>query len=119
MLHPDFAMNEETAKAQTDLVAEAYSTLASSRMTLQHLAEGQTDVVWTADGKSVALSAVLTEKYQTALAWLDSIETELNDAATKLDKAIENTVLLDEDQKASHQKLLYRAKGYPGKTIAV
>ena len=116
---PDFGMDEETAKSQIDLIAEAYDTLVKSNATLEHLAEGQTEVLWTADGKSVDLAAALTSKYNAALKWLESIQWDLNEAFVNLDKAIQETNQLDADQKAAYKTLLYKAVGTAVKSIAV
>lgn len=117
---PDFGINEDTAKSQIDLIKEARATLDDSRATLVHLAEGQTESMWTSDGKSVDLIAALSAKYEAALKWLDSIQAELDLASVNLDKAIQETTKLDDDQKASYQNLLYKTVGTGGgKPIAV
>ncbi|WP_307377176.1 hypothetical protein [Microbacterium sp. W4I20] len=112
-------MDEDTAQTQIDLVQEAYDTLVKSRATLEHLAEGQTTSLWTADGKSVDLATELSTRYQSAIKWLDSIQLELNTAFVNLDKAIQETNQLDADQKASYQNLLHKAVGRSNKSIAV
>lgn len=116
---PDFGIDEDTAKSQISLIEEARTTLDNSRATLVHLAEGQTPTLWTADGKSVDLISALTSRYQSALKWLDSIRADLENASVNLDKAIQETTQLDEDQKAAYQTLLYKAVGTPNKPIAV
>lgn len=116
---PDFGMDAETADTQIDLIRDARETLALSRETLEHLAEGQTPVVWTADGKSVDLAGALAAKYQAAMAWRDSIEHALDAAETNLLKAIDATNQLDADQKAAYRNLLYRTVGTVDKPIAV
>lgn len=116
---PDFGMDEETAKSQIDLIEDAHNALANSRATLEHLAEGQTETLWTADGKSIDLMTALTTRYNAAIKWLDSIQSDLNDAFVNLDKAIQETNQLDDDQKAAYQTLLYKAVGTVSKPIAV
>ena len=119
MMVPDFGMDEETAQTQIDLIKEAWDTLVQSRSTLEHLAEGQTTSLWTADGKSVDLVTALSERYQSALKWLDSIQLDLNAAFVNLDKAIQETNQLDADQKVAYQNLLHKAVGSSNKPIAV
>lgn len=119
MMVPDFGMNEDTAQTQIDLIKEAWDTLVQSRSTLEHLAEGQTPALWTADGKSVDLVEVLNARYTAAIKWLDSIQLDLNTAFVNLDKAIQETNQLDADQKVAYQNLLYKAVGSTNKPIAV
>lgn len=117
---PDFGINEDTANSQIELINQARITLANSRETLEHLAENQTEKMWTADGKSVNLMAALTAKYNSAVKWLDAIQLELDQAAVNLEKAILETTKLDDDQKASYQNLLYKTMGTGrGKPMAV
>lgn len=119
MMIPDFGMNEDTAQTQIDLIKEAWDTLVQSRATLEHLAEGQTSTLWTADGKSVELVEVLNARYAAAIKWLDAIQLDLNTAFVNLDKAIQETNQLDADQKVAYQNLLYKAVGSTNKPIAV
>lgn len=116
-----FMMDKETADNQAELVLEAMETLATSAAALENLKEGQTAALWTADGKSVDLAAVLTARYASAVKWLAAIDLQLREAAVNLSKAIDETDQLDADQKANYQTLLYNAigTGSTNKPIAV
>lgn len=106
-----FKMDKETAALQVSLLVEAYETLADSRINLEELREGQTTSLWTSDGRSVALAKALTERYNSALAWLDAIQVKLNDAFDNLNQAIDETDKLDESQKDRYRAMLNAALG--------
>lgn len=116
-----FKMDPQTAEAQAKLVEKAIATLEESRELLQKLGESQNATLWTDDGKSIALAAALRSKYDAAIKWYEAIRLDLDEAATNLLKAIEETTELDETSKQNFRTLLYRAEGPSGlsKTIAV
>ena len=106
-----FKMDKETAAHQVSLLVKAYETLADSRLNLEDLKAGQTTSLWTSDGRSVALATALTERYKSALAWLDAIQVKLNDAFENLNRAIDETDQLDESQKDRYPAMLNAALG--------
>jgi len=90
-------MNEAQAALQVKLVEDAYAALGTSRKKLQAIAEGQTAAVWTADGKSVELAAMLTARYNATLAWGAALEAQLDRAKENLVLAIDSTTKFDEE----------------------
>lgn len=105
-----FKMDADTAAVQVGLVRDAIETLADSRESLTRVGEGQTEAVWTADGKSVDLAVALRARYESAVKWLDAIESELNIARENLLKAIDETTDIDEASKQKYRTLLYKAE---------
>lgn len=99
-------MDRDMAERQVKLVVEAYKSLNASKSTLEGIAKGQTTAVWTADGKSVELAAMLTARYNATLAWRDALETQLDRARENLRRAIDDTTSLDEAQQAYYIGLL-------------
>lgn len=115
-----FQLDEDTAMRQIKLVEDAQKIVDESRKTMADLGEGQTPSVWTEDGKSVDLIEELKRRYEASGHWLDSISADLAKARKNISKAIEETQLLDEQQKAHYQNLLYRTTGTtPNGPIAV
>lgn len=101
-----FRMDRDMAERQVTLVVEAYSSLNASKATLEGIAKGQTTSVWTADGKSVELAAMLTARYNATLVWRDALEAQLDRARENLRLAIDDTTSLDEAQQAYYLGLL-------------
>jgi hypothetical protein len=116
-----FQMDEDTVKRQIALVGEAQETVDDSRKTMVNLGDGQTPLLWTEDGKSIDLTAELKTRYESSRRWLDSISADLSAARENLHKAIQETQLLNDQQKAHYQTLLYRTNGTtsPSGPIAV
>lgn len=106
-------LNAEMADNQLKVLKDCREILDTCRDALTGLREGQTSLIWTADGKSVELVQALQQKYDAGLSWLEKLERDVTEAAENLRKAIDDTVLLDENQKAAFQTLLYRV-GPPG-----
>ena len=104
-------LNAEMANSQSKLLVECTDLLDKCLDLTESLREGQTALVWTEDGKAVELAKVLTSKYESSVKWLTDLRKELLEAKENLDKAIKETTLLDEAQKASYQNLLYTAVG--------
>jgi hypothetical protein len=104
-------LNAEMANSQSKLLVECTDLLDECLSLAQSLGEGQTALIWTEDGKAVDLAKVLTSKYESSVKWLTDLQDELREAKENLDKAIKDTTLLDEAQKASYQNLLYTAVG--------
>lgn len=101
-----FSIDRETANSQVNLVVEAYETLITSRPKIEAIGNQQTAAVWTSDGKSVDLSAMLRSKYGSAAAWINAIHEELCIAAENLTRAIIETDQLDERQRQDFLKKL-------------
>lgn len=116
-----FQMDEDTVQRQIALVGEAQETVDDSRKAMVNLGDGQTPLLWTEDGKSVDLTAELKTRYESSRRWLDSISADLSAARENLHKAIQETQLLNDQQKAHYQSLLYRTNGTtsPSGPIAV
>lgn len=116
-----FVMDKETAATQIKLVEDAIERLVASREKLESLREGQTAVMWTSDGRSVALAAAFTERYVAAVKWLDGLEETLIEARDNLNKAVTETNDLDEQQDENYQIIHAKAVGsyLPRGTVAV
>lgn len=112
-------MNADYAYSQVKLLEECVDALNSSEKVMVRLREGQTTALWTADGKSVALTQALQGGYNAAHLWLNELRLKLEEATVNLLKAIEDTDQLDDAQKAYYQTLVYNASGGPVKAIAV
>ena len=102
-------MNEAQAALQVTLVEDAYAALSTSRKMLEAVARGQTASVWTADGKSVELAAMLTARYNATLAWGAALEAQLDRAKENLVLAIESTTKLDEEMQQRYIDRLNKA----------
>src|SRR6218665_1264685 len=90
-----FRMDVDMAERQVNLVVDAYKSLGASKATLERVAAGQTSSVWTADGKSVELAAMLTARYNATLAWRNALEAQLDRAREILRLAIDSTTQFD------------------------
>ncbi|WP_309127393.1 hypothetical protein [Microbacterium sp.] len=113
-------LDAEMADSQFKLLVECTEMLDKCQETAESLREGQSSLVWTADGKSVDLAAALTSKYNSSVLWLTELRKELREASENLDRAVKDTTLLDDTQKSQYQNLLYRAVGRgPNKPIAI
>lgn len=114
-------LDESMANSQLKLIAECKELLDKCEETSESLREGQTSLVWTADGKSVALAAALTSKYNASVKWLRELRKEVDDAAANLDQAIKETTLLDDASKHNFTAQLVNVVGTVGhnKPIAV
>ena len=104
-------LDESMAQSQLKLIAECKELLDKCEETSANLREGQTSLVWTADGKAVELAAVLTSKYNASVKWLRELRREVDDAAANLDQAIKETKLLDERSKDDFTAQLVRVVG--------
>ncbi|WP_448719451.1 hypothetical protein [Microbacterium natoriense] len=102
-------MNEAQAALQVKLVEDAYAALGASRKALEAIAQGQTATVWTADGKSVELAAMLTARYNATLAWGAALETQLDRAKENLVLAIDSTTKFDEEAQQRYIDRLNKA----------
>lgn len=118
-LDGEFQMDEETAIRQIALVDDAQKVVDALRVSMVNLGEGQTALVWTADGKSVDLTAELKTRYDSAQQWLDSISAELALTRDNVGKSISTTKLMSEQQKHYYQNLLYRTHSSSNGPIAV
>ncbi|GAA2860803.1 hypothetical protein MIAR_22470 [Microbacterium arabinogalactanolyticum] len=107
-------LDESMANSQLKLIAECKELLDSCEKASESLREGQTSLIWTADGKSVALAEVLTSKYNASVKWLKDIRKEVDEAAVNLDKAIKETKLLDEQSKDAFSAQLVSVVGTIG-----
>ncbi|GAA3932755.1 hypothetical protein [Microbacterium soli] len=103
-----FGMNEDAVLRQITLIDEAQDTVDRSRLTMRELGQGQTALLWTADGKSVELAAALRTRYEAGERWLDAIAKDLATARENLHTAIEETRLLNDQQKEHYHNLLNR-----------
>ncbi|MFD5224380.1 hypothetical protein ACFWHT_02025 [Microbacterium sp. NPDC058342] len=114
-------LDEDSADLQVKLVLECIDKLNTCLETVASLEEGQTSLLWTADGKSVELTAALKAKYRAGGLWLQELHKQVEEARANLLQAIKDTKLLDDNQKAGYQDLLYRAVGplTPMKPIAI
>lgn len=102
-------MNEAQAALQVKLVEDAYAALGASRKALEAIAQGQTATVWTADGKSVELAAMLTARYNATLAWGAALEAQLDRAKENLVLAIDSTTKFDEEAQQRYIDRLNKA----------
>ena len=102
-------MNEVQAAQQVKLVEDAYAALGASRKALEAIAQGQTATVWTADGKSVELAAMLTARYNATLAWGAALEAQLDRAKENLVLAIDSTTKFDEESQQRYIDRLNKA----------
>lgn len=102
-------MNEAQAAQQVKLVEDAYAALGASRKMLKGVAQGQTASVWTADGKSVELAAMLTARYNATLAWGAALEAQLDRAKENLVLAIDSTTKFDEEAQQRYIDRLNKA----------
>lgn len=102
-------MNEMQAAQQVKLVEDAYAALGASRKMLEAIAQGQTASVWTADGKSVELAAMLTARYNATLAWGAALEAQLDRAKENLVLAIDSTTKFDEEAQQRYIDRLNKA----------
>jgi len=104
-------LDASMANSQLKLIAECKELLDQCEETSENLREGQTSLVWTADGKSVALAEALASKYNASVKWLRELRKEVDDAAANLDKAIKETTLLDDASKDVFTAQLVRVVG--------
>lgn len=118
MASETFQMDLERAEQQVDFLEKCFESLEQSRQMLEEIRKDQTALLWTADGKAVELTAVLRSKYQAGVKWLAVIGADLEESRLNLRKAIDDTLALDDTQKAAFQTLLYRVAG-PMKPIAI
>jgi len=112
-------MDADLAEAQLKSIEKCYEMVQQCAETMEALRENQTEVLWTSDGKSLELTAALRKKYLAARQWLATVKDELDQAATNLRKAIDETDALDTAQKAQYQTLLHRAVGSPSRNIPI
>lgn len=114
-------LNREMADSQYKLLVECTDMLDKCQETAESLREGQTELIWTADGKAVDLAAALSAKYTASVQWLTELRNELREASENFDRAVKDTTLLDDTEKAQYQNLLYRTVGRlgPNKPIAI
>ncbi|SJN46173.1 hypothetical protein FM104_14635 [Microbacterium esteraromaticum] len=96
----------ETAERQVKLLERCQQKLDESVEQMEELRVGQTEQVWTADGKSVDLAAKLTAKYLAGREQLNAIQKDIAEAHENLKLAIEETRLLDEEQKRAFAAML-------------
>ncbi|BDZ39589.1 hypothetical protein [Microbacterium suwonense] len=104
-------LDAETADRQIELLLESQEMLESSSETMVKLAEGQTALLWTADGKCVDLTDELKARYDAARLWLEEISKDVVEARLNLQKAIDETNLLAEMEKERFRALLFKAVG--------
>ncbi|MFD5213695.1 hypothetical protein [Microbacterium sp. NPDC058345] len=119
MAGKSFGMNADKADHQVKRLEECFEMLEQSRQTMADLGKEQTSTLWTADGKSVVLTAELRAKYRAAQLWLAAISKDIEEARINLQKAVDETDAMDDAQKADFQKALYRVVGSPMKPIAI
>src|SRR5690606_24671723 len=104
-------LDASMANSQLKLIAECKELLDQCEETSENLREGQTSLVWTADGKSVALAEALASKYNASVMWLRELRKEVDDAAANLDKDSKETTLLDDASKDVFTAQLVRVVG--------
>jgi len=110
-LDSSMSMDKDVVEYQVKRVVDSAEQIRKAKEALASLQDGQTPVLWTADGKCVDLTKVLKERYHSSELAVDDILKRLIEIRDNLKKAIDETDQLDADQKQGYQVILANALG--------
>lgn len=109
--NPAMSMDRDTVEYQVKRVVSSAERIGQVKDTLASLQDGQTPMLWTADGKCIDLASELKTRYRSSELAVNDILKRLVAIRDNLKKAIDETDQLDAEQKRGYQVILANALG--------